>query len=128
MFSLDFEVRDYECDIQGIVNNANYQNYLEHARHKFFHSKGVDFVALAEAGVFLVVTKAELEYKASLKPGDLFKIKVRCVRESQLKFVFHQEIIRQLDKKTCLIGEITGVAVNQKGKPIKVPVLDSFCD
>jgi len=28
-FKVDFEVRDYECDLQGIVNNAVYQNYLE---------------------------------------------------------------------------------------------------
>ncbi|NLI24182.1 MAG: acyl-CoA thioesterase, partial [Bacteroidales bacterium] len=30
-FELEMEVRDYECDIQGIVNNAVYMNYLEHA-------------------------------------------------------------------------------------------------
>ena len=26
IFSLEMEVRDYECDLQGIVNNANYQH------------------------------------------------------------------------------------------------------
>ncbi|MBU2223338.1 MAG: acyl-CoA thioesterase, partial [Gammaproteobacteria bacterium] len=31
VFSVDFKVRDYECDMQGIVNNAVYFNYLEHA-------------------------------------------------------------------------------------------------
>jgi acyl-CoA thioesterase FadM len=39
-FRLDFEVRDYECDLQGIVNNAVYQNYLEHTRHEFLKQKG----------------------------------------------------------------------------------------
>ncbi len=32
-FKLNFEVRDYECDLGGIVNNAVYQHYLEHTRH-----------------------------------------------------------------------------------------------
>ena len=35
VFELKMSVRDYECDLQGIVNNAVYQNYLEHARHQF---------------------------------------------------------------------------------------------
>ena len=29
IFEYEFEVRDYECDVQGIVNNANYQHYME---------------------------------------------------------------------------------------------------
>ena len=28
IFELKDKVRDYECDLQGIVNNANYQHYL----------------------------------------------------------------------------------------------------
>ncbi len=42
--SLEFSVRDYECDVQGVVNNANYQHYLEHARHEFLLSKGISFM------------------------------------------------------------------------------------
>ena len=30
IYELEMKVRDYECDLQGIVNNANYQHYLEH--------------------------------------------------------------------------------------------------
>ena len=35
IFETTMEVRDYECDIQGIVNNANYLHYIEHTRHLF---------------------------------------------------------------------------------------------
>jgi acyl-CoA thioester hydrolase len=28
-FASEMSVRDYECDMQGIVNNSVYQNYLE---------------------------------------------------------------------------------------------------
>ena len=49
-FELEFEVRDYECDLQGMVNNAVYLNYLEHTRHQYLRSRDIDFAALHEAG------------------------------------------------------------------------------
>ena len=40
LFETRMEVRDYECDIEGIVNNANYLHYIEHTRHLFLRSLG----------------------------------------------------------------------------------------
>ena len=50
-FTLELAVRDYECDLQGVVNNAVYQNYLEHARHEYLKSIGIDFAALTAQGI-----------------------------------------------------------------------------
>ena len=46
LFSIDLKVRDYECDLQGVVNNANYQHYMEHTRHEFLESLGENLSAL----------------------------------------------------------------------------------
>lgn len=114
---LAFSVRDYECDLQGVVNNAVYQNYLEHARHEYLKSHQIDFAALANAGINLVVIRAELDYKGSLTSGDSFIVRTRFVRKSRLKFLFIQEIQRQGEEKILLSAEITGTAVNAEGKP-----------
>ena len=58
IFETEMEVRDYECDIQGIVNNANYLHYTEHTRHLFLTSLGVSFARLHEKGVDAVVELA----------------------------------------------------------------------
>ena len=39
-YSIELDVRDYEIDSEGIVNNANYLHYLEHARHRFCDHAG----------------------------------------------------------------------------------------
>jgi len=114
---LGLSVRDYECDLQGVVNNAVYQNYLEHARHEFIKSKGLDFAVLTAAGINLMVIRAELDYRGSLKSGDRFSVRSRYLRKSRLKFVFLQEIVRDGEEKPLLSAEITGTAVKAQAKP-----------
>ena len=63
IYELTLKVRDYECDLQGIVNNANYQHYLEHTRHEFLSSVGVSFAKLHEEGVDPVVARFQIVYE-----------------------------------------------------------------
>lgn len=116
-FRTELEVRDYECDIQGIVNNSVYQNYMEHARHKFLNTCDVDFNALALKGINLVVIRAEIDYKDSLRGGDLFYVTVKMIQESRIKLGFLQEVRRVSDDKLMAKGKITGVALNERGRP-----------
>ena len=117
VFTLDLEVRDYECDLQGVVNNAVYQNYLEHARHEFLKSGGVDFAALARDRINLVVVRAELDYRESLTSGDRFTVRTRLRQSSRLKFAFHQDIVKAGSGRVVLEAVVTGVALNDKGRP-----------
>ncbi len=116
-FSLEMAVRDYECDLQGVVNNAVYQNYLEHARHEYLKSIGIDFAALAAEGINLVVVRVELDYKLSLTSGDRFVVEVRPERLSPVRIGFHQDIYRLPDRKLVIRGLVTGTALNAKGRP-----------
>lgn len=109
-FELEFKVRDYECDLQGIVNNSVYQNYLEHARHEFLNSIGLDFADLFKRGIVAVVARADLSYKTPLKSGDHFVVKLRVEQEG-IKYIFHQDIFRLPDNKLCLKGIITSTSL-----------------
>lgn len=84
-------VRDYELDFQGVVNNSNYQHYLEHARHEFLKTRGGSMSALHDAGVDPMVSKITIEYKTPLRGGDEFVVGVNMVREGA-KLVFLQDI------------------------------------
>lgn len=113
----EFTVRDYECDIQGVVNNANYQHYLEHARHEFLISRGISFAKLHEEGTDLIVTKVEIEYKFPLRSLDRFTVKTNIQREGNIRLVFLQDIYRTDDMKVIVRARITGAAT-KNGKPV----------
>jgi acyl-CoA thioester hydrolase len=114
---LEFLVRDYECDLQGVVNNANYQHYLEHARHDFLLSKGISFADLHNEGIDLIVTKVEIEYKYPLKSMDRFVVRTSIVREGNVKLLFNQDIFTFPAGRHVVKAKVTGVAT-KKGRPV----------
>lgn len=95
------EVRDYECDIEGIVNNANYLHYIEHTRHLFLKSLGLSFADMHDKGVDAVVARMNLQYKTPLRCDDEF-ISRLGLRKEGLRYIFSQDIYRATDEKLCL--------------------------
>ncbi|MEI6848229.1 MAG: thioesterase family protein [Chlorobiaceae bacterium] len=116
-FTLEMSVRDYECDMQGIVNNSVYQNYIEHVRHEYLKHVGIDFSEYIRQGINLVVVRAELDYKYPLVSGDTFMVCLNVQRESALKFAFYQDIFRLSDNKLILKAKIIGTALSKNGRP-----------
>lgn len=109
-YELEFKVRDYECDLQGVVNNSVYQNYLEHTRHEFLDSIGLNFTELFNNGIMAVVARADLSYKTPLKSNDHFVVRLRVQIEG-IKYMFYQDIYRLPDEKICLKGIITATSI-----------------
>ena len=116
-FRIDLEVRDYECDMEGIVNNAVYLNYLEHARHQYMKTKGLDFSEIVGQKINLVVTRVEIDYRLSLRSGDTFWIGLNGRRRSRVRFEFRQDIFLYPDDRPVLSAIVIGTALNEKGKP-----------
>ncbi len=127
-FFIEMSVRDYELDLQGIVNNAVYQNYLEHARHEYLYANGIDFADLTARGIIVVVKKITMDFKSSLKSKDDFKVIVETYKEGNLKIVFKQTIIRKKDNKIALTANVTGVCLinNKLVKPESIPEIAQF--
>mgnify|MGYP001820036009 CR=1 FL=1 len=117
VFEIEMMVRDYECDIQGIVNNSVYQNYLEHCRHEFLHDVGLNFTQLHDDGIDAVVTHIELGYKLPLRSRDVFIVKLGMHKQGRVRFVFDQAIFLKSDGKQVLDAQVTGV-LTSKGRPV----------
>jgi acyl-CoA thioester hydrolase len=109
-FILPMQVRDYECDIEGIVNNANYLHYLEHTRHQFILGKGISFSKLHEEGIDMVVARINISYKTPLRSEDEF---MSCLnfRKEGIRYVFEQDIFRLPDNKLAARAEVHIVSI-----------------
>lgn len=108
IYELTLKVRDYECDLQGVVNNANYQHYLEHTRHEFIASVGVTFAGMHEQGIDPTVARVHLVFKYPLRSGDEFVSKL-YIRKEGIRYVFYQDIFRKSDGKPILKGVVETV-------------------
>lgn len=111
-YKLTFKVRDYECDLQGIVNNANYQHYTEHTRHEFLRAHGVSFADLHERGIDAVVAAMQMRFKTPLRSGDEFE-SCLALRKEGIKYVFVQDIYRLPDYKPVFKSTVETVCLVQ---------------
>ena len=110
VYELKMKVRDYECDLQGIVNNANYQHYIEHPRHEFLSATGISFAQLHTEGIDPVVARLNMAFKTPLKSGDEFVSKLYLKKEG-IKYVFYQDIFRLPDMKVVIKATVETVCV-----------------
>lgn len=100
VFETRMMVRDYECDIEGIVNNANYLHYTEHTRHLFLKSCGLSFADMHRKGIDAVVARMNMQFKIPLRCDDEF-ISRLALRKEGIRYVFNQDIFRASDERLC---------------------------
>jgi acyl-CoA thioester hydrolase len=110
IFEIEMKVRDYECDAQGIVNNANYLHYAEATRHEFLQSRNISFIECHQKGIDPVLSRADLHYKTSLTGGEIFLSSLTVERKG-IKIIFHQTIKRKSDMYLCCQATIEAVVL-----------------
>lgn len=123
-FTHEMKVRDYECDLQGIVNNANYQHFMEHSRHELLDSLGVNFGKLHEDGIDAMVAKITIEYKIPLRSGDKFIVGINLERKGP-KIIFYQDIYRLSYGKLCTKGIVETICV-ENGRLTRGVIFDEI--
>jgi|MudIll2142460700_1097286.scaffolds.fasta_scaffold1094813_2 acyl-CoA thioester hydrolase len=85
----------HDTDCGGVVYYANYLKYFEEARTEFFTSRRVDLRRLADGGVFFVVARVEIDYKAPAKYQDVLSIHTSVARARRSLVEFAQRATRE---------------------------------
>ncbi|MCL2042991.1 MAG: acyl-CoA thioesterase [Treponema sp.] len=115
-----FQVRTYECDSYGHVNNANYLNYLEFARYELLKDIGFDYPKAINSGYGVFIARIEIDYKIPAIADDMLTIKTWPLKKGAVSGVLAQKITRGED--TIAEAKVTWAFVDAKtGMPVKVP-------
>ena len=95
IYQIVMEVRDNEIDMQGVVNNANYFIYFAHARHKFIQEQlNISFTEMTEKKQMLFLLASQIDFKQSLRPGEIFTVTCELLPVEKRRILFKQEILK----------------------------------
>jgi YbgC/YbaW family acyl-CoA thioester hydrolase len=119
MFEYKLEVRGYELDSFGHVNNAVYLNYFEQARWDILkQKKWVDY--FKKNKLFLVVTEAQIRYSHEATMFDDLVIQTVIKKEAPY-LVFYHKIYNQKTKSKLCSAEIKSLLTDDKRLPYDIP-------
>lgn len=120
IFSWNSEVRAHEIDVQGIVNNAYYLTYFDHARTLHLREMGINWAQLSKEGLNLVLAETTIKFLSSLRAFDAFRVESQVSRDGKLKLLFNQTIFNMKDQIVCKGFSTIACVDSQRNKPIPI--------
>jgi len=118
IFKYQFQVRGYELDSFGHVNNSVYINYLEQARWEIVQKLGL-LKVFKETNSFLVVIETNIKYIHELNIFDKAEIETTMIRRGF--FVEFKQNIWGLNKKKISKATVKCLFVDKQRNPIDIP-------
>jgi acyl-CoA thioester hydrolase len=117
--TIEIRVRYPEVDGMGYLHHSRYLQYFEMGRVELLRSLGHSYADLERQGVFFVVVKAEIKYKAPARYDDLLSLQTRLVKQTHVRYDHAYELRRG---ETLLAEGATTIAcVDRQGQLIQIP-------
>jgi acyl-CoA thioester hydrolase len=112
-------VRYPEVDAMGYLHHSRYLQYFEIGRIELLRAMGHSYADLEKAGVFFVVVKAEVRYRAPARFDDELTLHTRIVRQTTVRIDHAYELKRgdiQIAEGTTTVG-----CVDRSGQLQQIP-------
>ncbi|MET9498643.1 acyl-CoA thioesterase [Streptomyces sp. NPDC006552] len=120
-YTVRIEVRGYETDSQGHLNQAVYLQYAEHARWSALRRAGIEQSTLLGRGVGPVALETTVRYLRELRAGD--EVDVDCVFEwgDGKTFRIRQSVTRSDGTVSAEVTSVGGLLDLTARKLVKDP-------
>lgn len=112
--TIELRVRYSETDAMGYVYHGNYLSFFEMGRTELLRAAGGSYRHMEEQGLFLVVTKANIQYRSPARYDDLLSITTRLDRVTFATLTHAYEIHR--DGQLLTTADITLASVDRDGR------------
>jgi acyl-CoA thioester hydrolase len=122
VFRFLFRVRYHECDMQGIVFNARWGEYVDLSSGEYTRAV-FGSVDPAVSGIDWRLVRQTLEWKAPGRYDEVLEAHVRCVRVGTTSFTLATEFRRWPDD-TLLVTAETVLVATHPVQGTKQPVSD----
>lgn len=117
--TIEIRVRYPEVDAMGYLHHSRYLQYFEMGRVELLRSLGHAYADLEREGVFFVVVKAEVRYKAPARYDDELTLVTRVVKQTHVRIDHAYELRRG---ETLLAEASTTIAcVDREGQLRQIP-------
>ncbi len=119
-FNYSFQVRGYELDSFGHVNNAVYINYMEQARWEIVNMTGL-LKIFEITKSFLVVVETNIRYINEMKIFNNAYIETSMYREGFF-IIFKQNIFLKDTNKKIAKASVKCVFIDSNRSPLDIPI------
>ena len=117
--AITIRVRYPEVDAMGYVHHSRYLQYFEMGRVELLRSLGCSYADLERQGVFFVVVKAEIRYKAPARYDEELTLVTKLVRATHVRYDHAYELKR--GDVILAEGTTTIACVDQAGDIRQIP-------
>ena len=127
-FTTRLRVRHYEMDVQGHVNNAIYQHYLEQAAIEHSESLGFTPARYRELGGTFVMRRIVIDYLRPAVAGDELTITTWLQEMRGPRATRHYEIRKAAATELLVTAEVLWVWIDGNLRPKAIPaaILTAF--
>jgi acyl-CoA thioester hydrolase len=116
---IEIRVRYQETDPMGLLHHANYFTYFEIGRTELLRAAGGNYRRMEQAGMFVVVVKAECRFRRPARYDDLLRVRTTVARVTPARIEHEYQVFRGAEQ--LAVGRVTLAIVDREGKLCRVP-------
>lgn len=119
--SLHQRVYYEDTDFSGAVYHARYLHFMERGRTDYLRCLGIGQAAMAgqEGGLFFVVSRMEIDFKAQARMDDILTISTRTLKAHGAKMILDQQIHQ--GEKLLITAQVIIAVIDAGGRPRRLP-------